>query len=935
MKRRTLLAASILGGIHTGVAGNNPGGSGAGAGLGGLPPDNTLRSMAVQRMPAETVTLSAQTGLYSEAPFTVTGGTWSAMVLDFANMAHPALASVTGSVSIVKAAVKRVSTGQVVPVTFGGLRTKTLTAGAKHQLADEIAPSAFGLASFGAESFVAITDVRGTVGQAIPCIRSTTSAREYDPAGGTLPSVDTGAAFTGGTAKTGFAFGPVVVGRAASTRTPALFVTGDQIMAYHAQSWAMTALAADSIPCIEYSATGAHQGHLGGATAWRSYLAYCDGLVDSLGTNDVDASQLNSFLSYWTDAKATYGHATVAQYGGLPRNSCFDSQFRGYGYVSETPNWWSAHKKFFLEQVLLGNLSSTREFYAPREPYGYSKWLLNASTFSTYDATPNWSTVDGIVPSALFSGRMSDEARPVLRGILKRIAGTATETVYTRGGLGGQYDQAVWYQTLSYVDVTHQMSNYGNPNGVNAQGGIDIYDQRVPLDADGDPTVASNVRFFAFRPQIQGVYTGRFTAIGGSTISALDSTNATLAVTSTVGGVVNFTVTVTGSPATMFVNFSGPIKGLRLLHPGYSLDAPSVPMLLPHAEEHFKCLSCLRPMRATRAEWGVDATWADRVPAGRADDGIQSWENVIKVANQLYAAPDSKLKSLWINIPRGSDNTYVTNMAALFRDNLNPAISIYVEFMNEIWNPLYGGGEYCANQAAAEVAAGGELAGYADQSRYALAKAWSARRRYDTAKIWLSVFGQASAQTPGGRVRPVIMGQHVSPGGWAGEELKWLDSERPEAVSDIFWAVGGGSYVECAQSLQSTAATAEDIRQGYRTGPGGAIDQMAYNGLWVCYAQYHGLRLMTYELGLDYKPFGNLGLVRDFSRSTGAGEIVSFVERAMTDHGFDVACWHTAGWSAYTDTDHNSMWAICEAPNEMSAKRTAPLAHGNYKPLIQ
>jgi hypothetical protein len=1024
MKRRTLLAASILRGIHTGAAGNNPaqgGGTSApswasapviasatsgqaasvsiqglvpgspspsltyswkidgaqvgtsatytasapdvgkaltvtvsasntagtasstsnavtvasGAGLGGLPPDDTLRSMAVQRMPADTVTLSTQTGLYSELPFATTGGTWSAMVLDFSNLAHPARASVTESVSIVKAAVKRVSTGQVVPVTFGGLRTKTLTAGAKHQLADEIPPSAFGLTTFGPEAFLVITDARGAVGQAIPCARSANSAREYDPAGGTLPNVDAGTAFTGGAAKAGYVFGPVVVGRAASTRTPALFVAGDQIMAYHAQSWAMTALAADSIPCLEYSATGAHQGHLGGATAWRSYLAYCDGLVDSLGTNDPTAAQLNSFLGYWADAKSTYGHTTVAQYGGLPNNSCADGQFRGYGYLSSPPDWWLSHKRYFLEQVQAGNLDSCREFYSMREPYGYQGWLLNSSSVASYDATPNWSTVDGKIPSALFNGKMADEARPVLRGIAKRAAGTNTETVYSLGGLGGQFDQPSWYGTALFVDVTNSMSQYGDPNGVNAQGGSDPWNQPVPLDANGDPLAASNVRLFAFADQILGTYHGRFTSVGGSTISAIDGANTTFAVTSTVGDVVEFTATVTGPAPKLFVNFSGPIKNLRLLHPGYSLDDQNVPILLPHAEQHYKSLSCLRPMRATRAELSYDYTWADRVPANRADSGIQSWENVAKIANQLYSAAGTKFKSVWVNIPRGSDNTYVTNMATVFRDTLNPAIKIYVEFMNEIWNPAYGGGEFCANQAATEVAAGGELAGHWDQSRYGLAKAWSARRRYDTAKIWLSVFGQASAQTPGGRVRPVIMGQHVSPGGWAGEELKWLDAARPEDVRDVFWSVGGGSYVECAQSLQGAAATVEDIHQGYRAGPGGSIDQMAYNRMWACYAQYHGMHLMTYELGLDYKPFGNIPLVRDFSRSADAGKIVSFVERVMSDEGYGEICWHTAGWSTYSDTDHNSMWAVCEAPNEMSAKRTALLAHGNYKPLIQ
>lgn len=45
---------------------------------------------------------------------------------------------------------------------------------------------------------------------------------------------------------------------------------------------------------------------------------------------------------------------------------------------------------------------------------------------------------------------------------------------------------------------------------------------------------------------------------------------------------------------------------------------------------------------------------------------------------------------LWVNIPAQADTNYVTQLATLVRDNLNPALKCYVEYANEWWNYASG-----------------------------------------------------------------------------------------------------------------------------------------------------------------------------------------------------------------------------------------------------
>jgi hypothetical protein len=89
------------------------------------------------------------------------------------------------------------------------------------------------------------------------------------------------------------------------------------------------------------------------------------------------------------------------------------------------------------------------------------------------------------------------------------------------------------------------------------------------------------------------------------------------------------------------------------------------------------------------------ANWQDRDLTSRfsfSNDKGVPYEDIIKLANTLN-------KDIWINVPYHATADYVTQMARLFRDTLNPNLHVYVEFSNEVWNP--GFEQMRANQQAA------------------------------------------------------------------------------------------------------------------------------------------------------------------------------------------------------------------------------------------
>ncbi|MBK9247086.1 MAG: T9SS type A sorting domain-containing protein [Ignavibacteria bacterium] len=113
------------------------------------------------------------------------------------------------------------------------------------------------------------------------------------------------------------------------------------------------------------------------------------------------------------------------------------------------------------------------------------------------------------------------------------------------------------------------------------------------------------------------------------------------------------------------------------------------------------------------------------------------WEYIIELANILN-------KDIWVCLHMSCDSGYVTSLAQMLKEKLNPGINIYVENSNEVWSPTQlTHGPY--NQAEAT------FNKITFDENYA-------RRSVELSKWFALVYGQ---QEINNKIRVILAGQHA------------------------------------------------------------------------------------------------------------------------------------------------------------------------------
>lgn len=176
------------------------------------------------------------------------------------------------------------------------------------------------------------------------------------------------------------------------------------------------------------------------------------------------------------------------------------------------------------------------------------------------------------------------------------------------------------------------------------------------------------------------------------------------------------------------------------------------------------------------------------------------YEMMIKLANQLQ-------KDVWLCVPHAADSQYVARMAALFRDQLDPNLTIYLEYSNEVWNWIFAQAHYNVQNAPSNL-------------NYGRAMAAKAGRTFG---IWHEVFGTAH-----GRVKRVLGLQagfnylneqilaHLSPDDW--------DYGSPTSYLGLVHGASGNPVLQEGSTVQDVINNARqawygfipDLRQDYR-----------------------------------------------------------------------------------------------------------------------
>ena len=177
---------------------------------------------------------------------------------------------------------------------------------------------------------------------------------------------------------------------------------------------------------------------------------------------------------------------------------------------------------------------------------------------------------------------------------------------------------------------------------------------------------------------------------------------------------------------------------------------------------------------------GLNGSWANRRPtsyASQISPGHPSKGMAWEFAIQFWNETD---KDAWVNIPFPADEQYITQLATLLKNNLEPGRKIYVEYSNELWNtwgPFPGMANHDA--AVAEVRANPNsplnfdgIYPSRDPDGWELAKRRIAFRAVQTSNIFRQVFGDAEMMT---RVRPVLMSQLGYTAGWLAGGLDFIE----------------------------------------------------------------------------------------------------------------------------------------------------------------
>jgi hypothetical protein len=133
-----------------------------------------------------------------------------------------------------------------------------------------------------------------------------------------------------------------------------------------------------------------------------------------------------------------------------------------------------------------------------------------------------------------------------------------------------------------------------------------------------------------------------------------------------------------------------------------------------------------------------------------------AFEYLVSLANVVGS-------DLWINIPHRVDDNYVTNLAVYIRNNLHPALKVYVEYSNELWNNAFPftQGAWVESQG---------MALYPSALKFDARLQYQSDRAMRIADIFKSVFTSG-----GSRVINVIAGQAANT--YTGDKLlSWRDA---------------------------------------------------------------------------------------------------------------------------------------------------------------
>ncbi len=233
-----------------------------------------------------------------------------------------------------------------------------------------------------------------------------------------------------------------------------------------------------------------------------------------------------------------------------------------------------------------------------------------------------------------------------------------------------------WARTNAFADLVKQSRGFGSASTGDPS-------TPAPVDAKGWPTGDFGIILWTSAASVHGLGgTYKLSCNGSAKIAPIGS-SATVqnVVYSASTNTTTADVVVNEGSDNLFLSFTGTTTGvqnLKVLRPGYGAgDTFTTPM-----KNQLSRFGVLRFMDWGNTNNNPVVHWSDRSlptdPRYSRDVGVP-WEIAIQLANELG-------KDMWVNIPISADDDYVKQFATLLKSQLDPALHVYVEYSNEVWN---------------------------------------------------------------------------------------------------------------------------------------------------------------------------------------------------------------------------------------------------------
>lgn len=300
----------------------------------------------------------------------------------------------------------------------------------------------------------------------------------------------------------------------------------------------------------------------------------------------------------------------------------------------------------------------------------------------------------------------------------------------------------------------------------------------------------------------------------------------------------------------------------------------------------------IRFMDWQRTNNASTVSWNDRARPGGlgTQDGV-AVEDMVHLANLVGSDP-------WFNMPHLADDAYIRAFATYVRDNLDPALTVRVEYSNEWWNGNFQQTQWLRAQARAAWGQDDLGAGLSYGSKMAT----------NMAGIWREVF----ADEPPARLVVVLGSQAASP--WVSDQVMtapvWQAHEphgyvQPASVFDelAITSYFGNSVLSDAanrrallDAIDDSAVDAGAMVRDWLLDPAFPSSIPANAGLWAEQAEAahdHGLALTSYEGGQHVHHMAFLSGITPEQEARLTAFMVGFVRSR------DMAQLYGAAWTAW------------------------------------